>query len=179
MIITLLCEPRSGSTNLANWFSENKDFTVLHEPITNPNREWYKNGISPLKWTYTTKHLLVKEILGDWNNPKELLSISDRIIALYRENEKEQIQSWLNAKATNDWHVHWTYKKVENRDEESLFRDYKRIFKEMYLTGKYFSISYEELYYRNGFQRVVDYLNIEEVKNVNFPYGYRYRKELH
>ena len=25
MIITLLCEPRSGSTSLANWFFNNRD----------------------------------------------------------------------------------------------------------------------------------------------------------
>jgi len=27
MIITIIAEPRSGGTNLANWFLYNKDFT--------------------------------------------------------------------------------------------------------------------------------------------------------
>ena len=39
MIILLLCEPRSGSTNLANWFFINKKFTVLFIP-SDPLSKW-------------------------------------------------------------------------------------------------------------------------------------------
>ena len=63
MVITILAEPRSGSTNLANWFYFNKDFTILYEPITSPKWKWYKHGVSPKLWEYKTLHLLVKEIL--------------------------------------------------------------------------------------------------------------------
>jgi hypothetical protein len=47
MIITIIAEPRSGGTNLANWFLSNKDFTILYEPITSSDKQWYKKGISP------------------------------------------------------------------------------------------------------------------------------------
>lgn len=175
MIITLLCEPRSGSTNLANWFRANKDFTVLNEPITNNHPELSKKGIPPSEWTYETKYLLVKEILGDWENPQELLSISDKIIVLYRENEEEQIESWLHARATGNWTKQWDYQKIEDQVEANLFREVKKEFRDKYLSENYFYVSYEELYYQNGFQRVVDYLNIEGIRNVGFPYGFRYR----
>jgi len=49
-------------------------------------------------------------------------------------------------------------------------------FKKEYIDNSdFFKISYEELYYKNGFQRIVDYINIPEVQNTNFPYGRKYR----
>jgi tryptophan synthase alpha subunit len=38
-----------------------------------------------------------------------------------------------------------------------------------------FVMSYEELYYNNGFEKIVNYLNIDSVKNIDFPYGEKYR----
>ena len=59
MVITILAEPRSGSTNLANWFRINKNFTTLLEP-TNSAARWYQNEIEPKDYKYDTKHLCVK-----------------------------------------------------------------------------------------------------------------------
>ncbi len=41
MVITILAEPRTGSTNLADWFNFNNDFTVLQVSfkINIPNKE--------------------------------------------------------------------------------------------------------------------------------------------
>jgi len=39
MFITLLTEPRAGSTNLANWFIDD-DFTVLYIP-SDIKSKWY------------------------------------------------------------------------------------------------------------------------------------------
>ena len=58
MIITILAEPRSGSTNLANWFYFNKNFTTLFIP-SDPKSKWYKPE-SPKEYTYTTEYLLIK-----------------------------------------------------------------------------------------------------------------------
>jgi hypothetical protein len=43
------------------------------------------------------------------------------------------------------------------------------------LNNDMFKISYEELYYKNGFEKIVNYLNIDSVKNIDFPYGQKYR----
>ena len=94
MVITILAEPRSGSTNLAKWFSINKDFTVLFEPFNSDMKtsKWYKFGESPTLWKYDTKHFLIKEIYNKTNTQlDELISISDKIIILYREDIKTQI----------------------------------------------------------------------------------------
>lgn len=176
MIITIIAEPRSGGTNLANWFLYNKDFTILYEPITSPDKMWYKNGISPKLWSYNTPHILIKETYNIKANFSELIEISDKVIILYRENIIEQTESWLNANKTNNWDKAWVFKEdlIKNEDE-SYFNQIKNGIKENYLDKDYFNISYEELYYNNGFQKVLDYLNMDELENKNFPYGQKYR----
>jgi hypothetical protein len=176
MIITIIAEPRSGSTNLANWFYFQKNFTILFEPITSPQWEWYKNGIPPKLWEYKTPHLLVKEIFRPDVDFSELIEISDKTIVLYRENASEQTESWLNANKTNNWDKRWVFKPDLIKNENpSYFNEIKKGIKEEYLNKNYFNISYEELYYNNGFQKILDYLDIDELENKNFPLGRKYR----
>ena len=181
MIITILAEPRSGSTNLAKWFSLNKNFTVLFEPF-NPDmktNKWYKFGESPTLWKYDTKHFLIKEIYNKTNTQLgELMGISDKIIVLYREDIKTQTESWINAHITKNWDNTWAYKGKINASEDVVesFYDIKRSLKADFIdSNKYFTISYEELYYNNGFQRIVDYIDLPEIQNIDFPYGKKYR----
>jgi hypothetical protein len=176
MIITILAEPRSGSTNLANWFISNKSFTILFEPITSPWWKWYKHGVPPKLWKYETPNLLVKEIYRPGVDLSELIEISDKLIILYRENTIQQTESWLNANKTNNWDKNWIFNEnLINNENSVYFNEIKKGIKEDYLNKDYFNISYEELYYNNGFQKVIDYLNIDSVKNENFPYGSKYR----
>ena len=177
MIITILAEPRSGSTNLANWFYFNKKFTTLFEPITSSDKEWFKNGASPKSWEYNTEHLLIKETYYPRVDFSELLSVSDKIIILYRENATEQIESWLNANKTNNWDRKWVFKEELIKDADTAyFNEIKMGMKDNYLDKDYFNISYEELYYNSGFKRILDYLNISELEDKRFPYGQRLRK---
>ena len=112
MIITILAEPRSGSTNLANWFYFNKNFTTLFIPSDSKSK-WYKD-VSPKEYTYNTEHLLIKEDYYHYKNFDELISISDKVILLYRENIEEQIDSWTNAKLTSNWEKQWVSKNIKN-----------------------------------------------------------------
>ena len=173
MVVTILAEPSSGSTNLANWFYFNKKFTTLFIP-SDPQSKWYKSE-SPKDYKYNTQHLLIKEDYYHYKNFDELISISDKIILLYRENAEEQIESWTNAKLKNNWHNQWVSNNIKNDIETNFFLELKKSFQEIYLNKNYFKISYEELYYNNGFEKIVNYLNIEEVKNIKFPIGNKYR----
>jgi LPS sulfotransferase NodH len=173
MVIIILAEPRSGSTNLANWFYLNKNFTTLFIP-SDPQSKWYKSE-SPKDYKYNTQHLLIKEDYYHYKNFNDVLDISDKIICLYRENTEEQIESWINAKTTNNWHNNWVLKNIKNIDETNFFIELKNSFKKEYLDKNYFKISYEELYYSNGFQKIVNYLELECVQNTNFPIGRKYR----
>jgi hypothetical protein len=182
MIITIIAEPRSGSTNLANWFHFRKDFTVLFEPYNpdNPKLSDYQE-VHPKEWKYRTKHFLIKEIYSNEKDFSKLLEISDKVIVLYRENDKEQLSSWKNAVITNNWDKKWVYnEKIDNYKPlgADYFFDLKEGIKQNFIDKDYFSISYEELYYNNGFQRVIDYLNIEGVENIGFPYGQKYRVNI-
>lgn len=182
MIISLICEMRSGSTNLANWFYSKKDFTLLFEPITNPNLRWYKGNNPPKNWEYITNHMVIKEVFHIGCNFSELIEISDKVIVLYRKNELTQMESWVNANRTKNWGGRWvhTNKFINPRDTEiEHFHEMKKAFNELYVKdNKYFTTTYEELYYENGFQRLVDYLNIDGVKNENFPHGNKYRIDV-
>jgi hypothetical protein len=181
MVITILAEPRSGSTNLAKWFSMHKDFTVLFEPFNSDMKtnKWYKFGESPTIWKYDTKHFLIKEIYNKTNTQlDELISISDKIIILYREDIKTQTESWINAHITKNWDNGWAYKGKINVSEdvvESLYDIKSSLKADLIDSNRYFTISYEELYYNNGFQRIIDYIDLPEVQNINFPYGTKYR----
>lgn len=178
MVITILAEPRSGSTNLTNWFYFNKNFTTLFEPL-NPISKWFQNGKEPKDYKYKTKHLCLKEVYYPHKEWDSLLSISDKVIVLYRENGQEQLESFLSALTTNNWDKSYVYK-IENNnfinEKKEYFKTLKSEFKQKYVdTSEYFKISYEELYYNDGFQKIVDYLNLECVTNENFPYGQKYR----
>jgi len=180
MIITIISEPRSGSTNLCNWFSLNKDFTVLLEPY-NSKSDQYKNNLLPKEWKYYTKHFIIKEIYTKEIDFTKLLEISDKVIVLYRNNDEEQLSSWKNAVITNNWDKKWVYNgKTDNK--KTIVTDYffeiKEGIKKDFIDKDYFSISYEELYYNNGFQKVIDYLNIVGVENIGFPYGQKYRVNI-
>ena len=178
MVVTILAEPRSGSTNLTNWFYFNKNFTTLFEPA-NPGSKWFQNKIHPKDYKYKTKHLCIKEIYYPNINWDLLLGASDKIIVLYRENAQEQLESFLNALNTDNWHLPYVYENFKTsitKEKTEYFNILKSEFKEKYINNKdFFTISYEELYYNNGFEKIVNYLNIEEVKNIKFPIGNKYR----
>jgi hypothetical protein len=177
MVVTILSEPRSGSTNLTNWFYSNKNFTTFFEPL-NPVSKWFKNYIEPSEYKYKTKHLVIKEIYYPHKNWDSIIDVSDKIIVLYRENHQEQLESFLNSVTTKNWDRQYVYKKQENsitKEKIKYFNILKSEFKEKYINKNYFTISYEELYYNNGFQKILDYLNMDELENKNFPYGEKYR----
>jgi hypothetical protein len=182
MIITILAEPRSGSTNLALWFRLQKNFTVFLEPL-NPNMAAfgeYKNDVSPKLWEYDTPHLLIKEICNnDRKDIPELIEISDKVVLLYREDKLRQMESWLNASESGKWYVKWKPNSVNitnKKDKIHYFNDMMESFKTDYLDNdSFFKISYEELYYNSGFERLLNYLNINDLDELAFPHGERLR----
>lgn len=173
MIISVIAEPRSGSTNLINWFYHNKNFKIMFLP-SDPKSKWYTDK-KPNEYIYYTEHLLIKEDYYHNKSYQELLDVSDKIILLYRENETEQTESWINAKLTNNWDRQWKPSSITDDEEIHFFKNLKQKFKEDFLDKKYFKISYEDLYYRNKFKVLLDYLGIDGLTIHNFPYGKKYR----
>jgi hypothetical protein len=178
MFILLLCEARSGSTNLANWFKQYENFTVVQEPLNEISID-YRHNQPANEWRYNTKHIIVKEIYWKVNRLTDLIKLADKVVLLYRENYTEQFESWLAAGRTNNWVNEWSY--YENRfkanyTETSYFKNMKDEFNAFCAKNpNYLKISYEQLYYKNGIEDILKYLNMDELEIKNFPYGKRYR----
>jgi len=185
MKILILSEPRSGSVNLVNWFYFNTKFSMFFNPNMKPETEgfimnkWPIKSIIPGQNRDENEHLLIKLVFFQNKDYLFFTEIVDKVILLYREDETKQIESWVNAKKSNKWVHKWLYSEYKfNLDETevSFFKELKESFRKRYLSNpNYFKISYEELYYNNGFQRIIDYINLPEVENINFPRGEKYR----
>jgi len=183
MIITILAEPRSGSTTLGNWFYYQSKFTTLFEPISSPTLKWYKNGECPTKWTYSTKHLCVKETYRQNVDYSKLLSISDKVIILYRENDVEQLASLNNARTSGMWHSPWKYNPNEKIDNPHIINDFNEIKMGMqshYINNpNYFTTTYENLYNRGKFDELLNYIDIRnDLTDTKFPIGSKYAHNI-
>jgi LPS sulfotransferase NodH len=175
MVITILAEPRSGGTNLANWFFFNKNFTTLFIP-TDQKSEWYQNEQHPKDYQYTTEHLLIKEDYYHYKDYTEIIKISDKVILLYRENEHDQILSWTNAKKTNNWDGQWINEHIEDENERIFFKKLKNSFKENFLSkNDHLKISYENLYFNDGIELIKKYIDLNGLNDISFPIGQKYR----
>jgi hypothetical protein len=190
MIITILSEPRSGSSNLLFWFNQSKDFTILLEPSTEDD---YKRFSSPpyttlnkdviihninniSTWEYSTQHLVIKEICYPNKNYENFFKSSNKVIILYRENYEEQKESWLMSVNTKKWGGEYFFDEslLLDKTDNHLIEIKEEIQK--YKVKDNFIISYEELYFRGGINKLIDYIGIEELKTNQFPYGKKFRK---
>lgn len=183
MIITILSEPRSGSTNLLFWLGQHNECTILLEPTTNSEYKKYSdkevviNDINNFNtWKYLTKHLVIKEICEPNKNYKNILKNSDKTIILFRENYVEQRESWLMSINTKKWGGEYFMDEsllLDNNDNY-LIEIKKEV--EKYKTSNNFVISYEKLYFGDGIKKLINYIGIEELNEIKFPYGEKYRK---
>jgi hypothetical protein len=74
---------------------------------------------------------------------------------------------------TNNWENQWVFKNIKNDSETQFFTELKNSFKKKYLNKDYFKISYEELYFQNGIEKVKNYIEIDGFGQ--FPIGKKYR----
>jgi hypothetical protein len=183
MVITILSEPRSGSTNLLFWLGQHNECTTLLEPTTNSEYKKYSdkevviNNINNFDtWKYLTKHLVIKEICEPNKNYKNILQNSEKIIILFRENYVEQRESWLTSINTKKWGGKYFFDEslLLDKSDDYLIEIKEEIQK--YKVEGSFIISYEELYYGDGIKKLIDYIGIEELNKIKFPYGEKYRK---
>lgn len=169
MIILLIAEARSGSTNLAKWLKASlPHFQLLNEPY---------NFSSDVKIDITKNYIISEKFYFNQPLMDKLIGISDISFCLYRENTELQIESYLTALSTDNWYGE--YNKIV-LDDSSLkskddFLENKIKFKEFISNSglKYFT--YEDLYCYNKIDELQSFLGI--TSNVKFPYGKKYRKE--
>jgi hypothetical protein len=177
MIILLIAEIRSGSTNLAKWLKESlPDFQLLNEPY-NPKSSHF---IGDSKIDKTKNYIISEKFFNNENLLNELIGISDVVFCLYREDIKSQTESYIIADATQNWYdvyVDDIISKnidVEFGDKKNTFHKLKQDFQSFIKDSDITTFTYEGLYYDNKIDELKTYLNIES--NIPFPYGQKYRQ---
>jgi hypothetical protein len=177
MIILLIAEIRSGSTNLAKWLKESlPDFQLLNEPY-NPKSSHF---IGDSKIDVTKNYIISEKFFNNQFLLNDLIAISDFVICLYREDVVSQTQSYIVADVTNNWYDEYTDEVIsknidlEFSDKKNSFIKLKEDFQSFISDSELKAFTYEELYYGGKITELKNYLNIQS--NISFPYGKKYRQ---
>jgi hypothetical protein len=185
MVITILCEPRTGSTNLLNWFGLHNNYSIAFEPLNTPiccktksSKSIIFNNMKDMtQWQYNTDNIVIKEIAHPKHNYEHFLKNSDKIIVLFRENYEEQNKSFLMGCATQNFFNHYSYDKHLIKEETSSYLELTKTEIKKYFDSDYFLISYEDLYYRGKINELINYIGNSDLNYSTFPYGSKYVKE--
>lgn len=179
MKILILAEGRTGGTTLMEYLSnELSGHTSITEPYTNQTTGWLKQE----EWLNEYENFIVKEIYGgdNYDLPK-LVEKCDKVFCVYRKNWYEQIRSTLYAEKVgfiHDYNITDVNKLVT--DEMIIYKSkgfikVKERFQDFIRYNNYLSVSYEDLYYGNGIDKIKNYLGIQ-TQNI-FPPVQRYLKD--
>jgi len=178
MIILLIAEIRSGSTNLAKWLKESlPDFQLLNEPY-NPNSSHFIG--EHFEIDKNKNYIISEKFFNNEQLLNKLIQISDITICLYREDVVSQTESYIIADATNNWYDVYVDDVIsknidlEFSDKKKSFIKLKEDFQSFIFNSKLKSFTYEGLYYGTQILELKNYLNIDS--NIVFPYGKKYRQ---
>lgn len=176
MIILLISEIRSGSTNLAKWLKESlPSFQLLNEPYNPRSNHYIGNG----KIDVNKNYIISEKYFNNEKLLNELINISDVVFCLYREDFKNQMESYVIAELTQNWYdVYVDNVIIQNIDTEfnnkkDSFRKQKDDFQSFITKNNLPKYTYEELYYGDKINDLKQFLEIDS--NVHFPYGEKYR----
>lgn len=185
MIYTIIAEGRCGGQSLLGWLKIvlKNNYIIANEPFRKGNTIYTTNTTkTDFSWLKENTNYVIKELNDDNSSEtfKKLLELSDKVICIYRENWKEQVYSQLYGQKTKKWHTKYT---IEQRDKlvseddvinyyNSFYKQKKEGFQKFIKENNLESISYEELYYNNGIEKLKKHFNIES--NIEFPFGQRY-----
>jgi len=179
---TIIAQYRTGGQNLFHWLGQSlkQEYTIVHEPF---NREYnsHTNDTThqDLSWVHKDKKYFMKDLWYPDVNYDKILEKSNVVVCLYRENLHEQVISQMYSKKTKKFHHGYTQKDVDmifsqdDYDRTKLELEYNK--KSIINFADYHklpTVSYENLYYRDGINLIKEVFNIES--NVPFPYGSKY-----
>ena len=186
MIILILSEPRSGSTNLSLWLkSMSSEFIVIHEPYNPGSPDYQGSSYYNIDWIDIKKNYIINEKFLN-NRTAEingLINICDKVVCLYRENTKEQIESFVMASTTGAWtSIYEANRKILDQIDtihhykQEYFETLKQNFKELREFHNFKSFTYEDLYFRNKIDEFKEYLGLKI--DIPFPIGGKYRRDI-
>lgn len=182
MLYSVIAQYRTGGQNLMNWLKQNfnQDFNIIHEPFNmNHNTYTIDTTLQDFGWLKDNENYFIKELWYPNLSYKSFLSLSNKVICLYRENTHEQTISQIYSTKTKKFHHQYTQKDVDLILNELEYKQVKndleynkKTLLEFAEINKLKIISYEELYYKNGIETFKDYFNLNT--NNPFPFGTKY-----
>jgi hypothetical protein len=171
---------RTGSRSLGDWLSIELDMEYHHEPF-NPNNPIALERYGDFNLN-NIKDCIIKISPKDNFDFSDIVCKSDKTIILYRENIKEQAESFIWSKHKKIYHhsyigdkfvyAHYTIDDIflkENSDE--IQEEIERLELEnnyiLGLTGG-LVVSYEEVYFsEKGLNKIEEYLDIKFKTKLN------------
>lgn len=183
MIFTVIAEGRSGGQELTEWFKQSIGNThiIVHEPFRSGNDK-FTNSVTPddFSWVNPSKNYFIKELWSTSWDYSDFLNVSDIVLCLYRDNWYDQTRSLLYSLRSGIWRRKYREMDVNKLVSEEDIIDFynssqkqaKILFKEWINKNNLPSISYEELYYQGGIEKIKKIFKIDS--NIPFPIGGRY-----
>lgn len=144
MRILIYALPRTGSTVLAQYIANSFHYREIIEPY-NEERFWDKGLTESDIWD--KDNVVVKMMFGQggyWYS--DIKDKFDKVIILYRNNIKEQAESYAYVTKVTDWHAPYIYdpSKITQEEYDETYKMFSREKEIDALVG--FKVSYEDLY---------------------------------
>jgi len=181
VLYTIIAQYRTGGQNLVHWINQSlkNEFIVIHEPFnSNFNEYTTDTTLQDFSWLEDKKYF-IKELWYPDQNYNMILKLSTKILCLYRENTHEQTISHMYSSKENRYHHNYTQKDVDkifNQEDYDKFRDEveynKKTLIEFANQNDLPTISYENLYFGQGIDRLKRIFNFES--EIPCPYGSKY-----
>lgn len=182
MRVLVYSTQRCGSTAVMNWVSKELDLTPVFEPFIPCGEEDYRrynnNWRDDMDSFNRLKHIVAKVIhynlsyaIEPENIETEFFSKFDKVVVLYRENIRDQSESLLIASKRRISFGDYNLKKELSDLNPDHISETSEILLEqtqsMLSYNNCFKISYEDIFIRKDYNKLIDYLEIKEPKYLN------------
>lgn len=185
MVYTLIAEPRSGGTDLTDWFQEVlSNYTIAQEPYLRNSENFYSHteDVTDVKWIDEHENVFIREIYERERDFTNLINRSDKVFCLYRKNWYAQTKSKLFHQHQNEYRRHYTKKEMDEIvNHETIVDHYKmefgkdkKSFQNFIKRNNFMSVSYEDLYYGDDIQKIIKFFNFNT--DIKFPLSVRHLK---
>jgi len=182
MRILVYSTQRCGSTAVMDWISKELDLTPVFEPFIPCGEEDYRrynnNWRNDLDAFNRLKHIVAKvihynldELIHVDNVEAEFFSKFDKVIVVYRENIRDQSESLLIASKRKISFGEYNLKKELLELNPDHIEETSSILLEqtesMLSYNNCFKISYEDIFIRKDYSKLIEYLGIKEPKHLD------------
>ncbi len=182
MRILIYSTQRCGSTAVMNWVSKELDLTPVFEPFIPCGEEDYRryndNWRNDLEAFNRLKHIVAKvihynldELIHKDNIERDFFSKFDKVVVLYRENIRDQAESLLIASKRKISFGEYNLKKELSDLIPEHIEETSNIMLEqtesLLSYNNCFKISYEDIFIRKDYNKLIEYLGIKEPKHLD------------